>query len=42
LNNYVKIYLDWQHSAFNQPVTFAPGRFQLTSDPFWLRFQLYF
>jgi phosphate-selective porin OprO/OprP len=42
LNNYVKIYLDWQHSAFNQPVTFAPGRFQLTSDLFWLRFQLYF
>ena len=42
LNEYVKIYLDWQHSEFNQPVTFAPGRFQRTSDLFWIKGQVYF
>jgi phosphate-selective porin OprO/OprP len=46
LNQYVKIYLDWEHSEFGSPVQFAPGpgsvRRQLTSDTFWFRFQLYF
>jgi phosphate-selective porin OprO/OprP len=42
LNPYIKIYLDWQHSAFGKPVLFAPDRYQLTSDLYWLRFQLYF
>jgi phosphate-selective porin OprO/OprP len=39
---YVKVYLDWEHTEFNQPVQFAPGREQLNSDMFIARFQLYF
>jgi hypothetical protein len=39
---FVKVYLGWQHAAFGNPVLFAPGRMQLTSDPFWLRFQVNF
>ena len=42
LTQYMKIYFDWNHAVFNQPVIFAPGRRQLTSDMFLLRFQLYF
>ncbi len=42
LNQYVKIYIDWQHAEFGQPVQFAPGKRQLTSDLFWLRAQVYF
>lgn len=42
LNQYIKIYFDWQHSEFGQPVLFAPGREQLTSDLFWARIQIYF
>jgi phosphate-selective porin OprO/OprP len=41
-NQFVKVYLGWQHAAFGDPVLFAPGRMQLTSDQFWLRFQVYF
>jgi phosphate-selective porin OprO/OprP len=42
LNQYVKVMFDWEHAEFNQPVIFAPGRRQLTSDLFLLRLQLYF
>ncbi|MFL5514707.1 MAG: OprO/OprP family phosphate-selective porin, partial [Gemmatimonadales bacterium] len=42
MNEYVKIYLDWQHSEFGSPALFAPGKFQKTSDLFWLRGQIYF
>ena len=42
LTQYIKLMLDWQHSGFGSPVQFAPGRSQLTSDMFMLRFQLYF
>jgi phosphate-selective porin OprO and OprP len=42
LTQYVKLYFDWNHAEFNQPVLFAPGRRQLTSDMFMLRLQLYF
>ncbi len=42
LNQYVKMYFDWQHSIFGDPVQFAPGRLQKTSDLFWVRLQLYF
>jgi phosphate-selective porin OprO/OprP len=41
-NEYVKIYLDWQHSEFGAPVEFAPGRFQKNCDLFWIRGQVYF
>ena len=42
LNKYAKIYFDWQHVVFGQTVYYRPGGLQLTSDLFWLRFQLYF
>ena len=42
LNKFTKIYFDWQHVVFGQPVVYRPGQRQLTSDMFWLRFQLYF
>jgi hypothetical protein len=42
LTQYLKLYFDWEHSDFNNPVLFAPGRTQKTSDMFIARFQLYF
>jgi phosphate-selective porin OprO/OprP len=42
LTQYVKMYFDWNHSEFAQPVTFAPNRLQKTSDLFLIRFQLFF
>ena len=39
---YLKVYIGWQHAVFGDPVLFAPGRMQKTSDQFWLRFQIYF
>jgi phosphate-selective porin OprO and OprP len=43
MNKFVKVYFDWEHAMFAQPVSYAPGpRFQKTSDLFWLRFQVYF
>ena len=42
LNQYVKLYFNWQHAMYNNPVVFAPGREQLTSDLFLLRWQLFF
>ncbi len=42
LNKYTKIYFDWQHTMYGQPVPYRPGGFQTTSDLFWMRFQIYF
>jgi phosphate-selective porin OprO and OprP len=42
LTQYIKMYFDWNHAEFNQPVVFAPGRRQSASDTFWVRFQMYF
>jgi phosphate-selective porin OprO/OprP len=39
---YIKVYIGWQHAGFGNPVLYAPNRWQLTSDQFWLRFQLFF
>ncbi len=41
-NQYVKMYFTWQHAMFNNPVVFAPGREQVTSDLFLVRWQLFF
>ena len=41
-NQFIKLYLGWQHAGFSDPVLFAPGRMQASSDQFWLRFQIYF
>ena len=40
----MKVYLDWQHTEFGDPVIFRsqPDRKQLTNELFWLRMQLYF
>ena len=42
LTKQVKIYLGWEHDVFGDPVLFAPGRRQLTSDQFLARFQFFF
>ena len=42
LNKFVKIYFDWEHVMFAQPVYFRPGALQKTNDLFWFRFQVYF
>jgi phosphate-selective porin OprO/OprP len=42
MTKYVKLYFDWVHAEFNQPVLYATGKRQLTSDMFLLRFQLFF
>jgi phosphate-selective porin OprO/OprP len=42
LTQYLKLYFDWQHAEFNQPILFAPGRRQLTADTFIVRLQLFF
>ena len=42
-NKFIKIYFDWEHASFADPVFYAPGpRLQKTSDLFWMRAQLYF
>lgn len=42
LNEYAKVYLDWEHALFGDPVLYRPGALQKTSDLFWLRFQIFF
>jgi phosphate-selective porin OprO/OprP len=47
LNNFVKVYFDWEHAIFASPVlagTSSSGAalFHTNSDLFWLRFQFYF
>ena len=43
LNYYTKIYFDWQHSFYGNPITTgSSNRFMSTTDLFWLRFQVFF
>ncbi|SIO01155.1 phosphate-selective porin OprO and OprP [Singulisphaera sp. GP187] len=43
LNRYVKVYFDWQHTEFGNPVIYRqPNIKQLTNELFWIRMQLYF
>ena len=43
LNFYTKIYFDWQHSVYGNPVTTGvAGHFMKTTNLFWLRFQVFF
>jgi phosphate-selective porin OprO/OprP len=47
LNNFVKIYFDWEHAIFASPVFAAnlPNghtAFQTTNDMFWARLQFYY
>jgi phosphate-selective porin OprO/OprP len=39
-NPYFKVALFWEHAEFGQPVLYAPGARQKTSDLFLIRFQL--
>ncbi|QDV39152.1 porin [Tautonia plasticadhaerens] len=42
-NKFVKVYLDWQHGEFGDPVFFAlPDRHALTNEMLWLRVQFYY
>ena len=42
LNQFVKVYFDWEHVMFGTPVIATSGRFTKHSDLFWTRVQLYF
>ena len=42
LNKFVKVYFDWEHVMFGNPVSYAPGQFSKTNDLFWLRLQAWF
>lgn len=42
-NYYTKIYFDWQHAFFGNPVTTgSSNRLMSTTDLYWLRFQVFF
>ena len=42
LNQFVKVYFDWEHAIFGSPVTSNAGGFRNSSDLFWVRTQVYF
>ncbi|MES2789843.1 MAG: porin [Planctomycetota bacterium] len=42
LNKYTKVYFDWQHAMFANPVQYRPGGLARTSNLFWIRCQIYF
>jgi phosphate-selective porin OprO/OprP len=43
LNQFVKVYFDWQYAEFGEPVNHGgPNSFQRTSNLYWIRLQLYF
>jgi phosphate-selective porin OprO/OprP len=42
LNQFVKVYFDWEHAMFGSPVTSTSGQFRESNDLFWVRTQVYF
>jgi phosphate-selective porin OprO/OprP len=42
LNQFVKVYFDWEHAFFGSPVTATGGAFRTSNDLFWVRTQVYF
>jgi phosphate-selective porin OprO/OprP len=42
LNQFVKVYFDWEHSMFGSPVLSTDGAFRRSNDLFWVRTQVYF
>jgi phosphate-selective porin OprO/OprP len=42
LNRYIKVYFDWQHAEFGDPVFFRTGEFRRTSNLYRIRLQIYF
>jgi phosphate-selective porin OprO/OprP len=42
-NKYVKLFLNWEHAEFGDPVFYAPpARLAQTNEILWFRFQIYF
>jgi phosphate-selective porin OprO and OprP len=42
LNQFVKVYFDWEHVFFGNPVIATNDSFRRSSDLFWVRAQIYF
>jgi len=42
MTQYLKMVFDWNHAEFNNPVTYARGKYQPTANIFWWRIQLFF
>ncbi len=42
LNNYVRIYLDWQHAMFGSPVFLGTNHFTKHENLYWIRTQVFF
>jgi hypothetical protein len=42
MTQYLKMVFDWNHAEFNNPVTYARGKYQTTANTFWWRVQLFF
>lgn len=42
MTQYLKMVFDWNHAEFNNPVAYAPGKYQLAASTFWWRVQLSF
>ena len=42
LNKFLKVYFDWEHAMFGNPVFYNINRFQKSNDLFWMRLQAYF
>jgi hypothetical protein len=42
LNQFLKVYFDWEHAFFDRPVFSSSGRFRKSNDLFWVRTQLFF
>jgi phosphate-selective porin OprO/OprP len=42
LNQFLKVYFDWEHALFGNPVTSTNGAFRRSNDLFWVRTQVYF
>jgi phosphate-selective porin OprO/OprP len=42
LNKFLKVYFDWEHAMFGNPVFYNINRSQKSNDLFWMRLQAYF
>jgi phosphate-selective porin OprO/OprP len=42
LNHYVRVYFDWQHAFYNQPVFMSDTKSSKHNDLYWFRTQIFF
>jgi phosphate-selective porin OprO and OprP len=42
LNQFLKVYFDWEHAMFGSPVLATNGTFRRSNDLFWVRTQVFF